>query len=93
MYGVQDVEGLYLFIMGIRFTFGLSDIANDFHSKFNDYVNKNYTEDFKSKRTDIDWARLIRFCSSGNNATLELFSRWFEAFLDTYKKQLLKAKE
>src|SRR5471032_512931 len=36
MYGVQDVEGLYLFIMGIRFTAGLADIANDFHSKFND---------------------------------------------------------
>jgi len=94
MYGVQNVEGLSMVIMGMSFGAGdLGDIARDFQGKFREYVNKKHTEDFKSRSPDFDWPRLVRLYSSGDSHSLELFSRWFAIFRDSYKKELSKDKK
>ncbi|RKR81590.1 hypothetical protein BDD43_1739 [Mucilaginibacter gracilis] len=97
MFGVESVNDLSLVIMGIMFASGsLANIASDFNHSFKIYVNKNHADDFKSKKTDYDWVRLVRLYSSGNKASLELFERWFNDFVELYRKELMpdeKAKD
>lgn len=71
MYCVNNVEDLWLIIFG--YTMGIQDNeSNNFMSEFRVFVNKY----FKSK-DDVDWSRLIRFHSSSDKHSIELFSEIF----------------
>jgi hypothetical protein len=86
MYGVSNVEGINLFILG--FQFGCSGAENrivlEFCSGFREFINQEHAEEFSNKR-DYDWPRLIRFYSAGDMGSIELFGRWFDAFVVLFK--------
>jgi hypothetical protein len=89
MYGVQNIEGLSLIILGMSISSaGISEFAVDFNSKFRFFINNKYKDDFKSKTLDFDWPRLVRLYSASDRHSLELFGSLFNEFFESYTKEL-----
>ena len=86
MYGVSNVEGINLFILG--YTCGCRgndcEIINSFSLEFRSFVNAEHADDFVAQ-TDFDWPRLVRLYSGGDMHSIELFGRWFDAFVTLFK--------
>ncbi len=75
MYQVNNIEDLNLLIFG----FSIGCNSKEVFSLLDDYrlfVN----QEFKSTN-NYDWARLIRFYSSGDLQSLDLFKSKFKSFL------------
>ena len=78
MYCVNNIEDLYLIVWG--YLIGSEDTpSQDFMTYFRKFVNVY----FKSKE-DVDWPRLIRFYSSSDFHSIELFKQIFTAALEDF---------
>jgi hypothetical protein len=88
MYGVSDVEGVHLFVLGVRCGCGGCDgeIMTAFSNDFRDFINDEFAEDFSKKR-DHDWPRLIRFYSGGDLHSIELLGLMLDKFVPSFKKK------
>ncbi len=79
MYSVNRVEDIYLLIFGYKCGVNrdmIEELSN-FLLDFRVFVNK----EFKYK-SDADWCRLIRFYSSGDSHSIQLFAKVFKKYLD-----------
>lgn len=78
MYLVSKVEDINFIILGYKFCAD-DDKLNDFLLEFRKYVNQEY-----ENSSDNDWSRLIRFNSSNDLHSLELFGNVFKSFSQSY---------
>ena len=87
MYGVQNVEGINVFIWGFRCACrnGDGEIVEAFCADFRNFLNTEFAEDFV-KKGDFDWPRLIRFYSGGELHSIQLFGFQFDKFLIEFKE-------
>jgi len=80
MYMVNNVEDLGLVIFGYLAGVGRTtdnNVLNKFMGDFRKFTNKHFETTF-----DYDWDRLIRFHSSGDKGSLELFKKLFDLFIN-----------
>lgn len=80
MFQVNNVNDLGLVIFGYLAAINKMEsglILNDFMDNFRAFVNKYFESDF-----NYDWERLIRFHSSGDKGSLELFKTVFDKFIE-----------
>ena len=80
MYLVSKVEDLQFIIFGYLAALQINmngDELADFMYGFRRFVVTSC-----ESKEDFDWSRLIRFYSSGDSGSLELFSKLFRQYLD-----------
>ncbi len=85
LFNIERIEDIFLVLIG--YNQGLIDSQNiligkdkEFWEGFNSFVNTKMAPHEKIKS---NWPRLIRFYSSNNQHSIELFEKLFKEFMNT----------
>src|ERR1700742_3175503 len=85
MYEINNVEDLGLVIWGFKSATYLikseGEALTEFMTSFREFANKKFNSPI-----DSNWPRIIRFYSSGDIGSLELFKITFNEFLGSVSK-------
>jgi len=77
LFAINKIEECYIFILG----YSLAKPKKEIHG----FINVKFTEFIKKSTNTIDgeWYQIIRFQSTTDAASLELFKKYFNAFLES----------
>lgn len=75
LFAINKIEECYIFILGYSLANPKKEIHSFINGKFTEFIKKN------TNAIDGEWYQIIRYQSTTDIGSLELFKKYFNAFL------------